>query len=164
MFLMIPGWALCSVTNTLVSNVLGEGKPSMVMPITFKIMKFSVLLLLGIIILAALVPRFVLGIFTADTGLVQAAIPTYYIILIALFFFSLMSVLFNAVLGTANTMITLIIEIITLTFYVFYTWLIAIRLRQPVEIAWTAEWVYAFFLGILSYAYLKWGKWQLKSI
>lgn len=164
MFLMIPGWALCSVTNTLVSNVLGEGKPSLVMPITIKIMKFSVLMLLGIIIPAAMVPKFILGVFTADAGLVQAAIPTYYIILTALFFFSLMSVMFNAVLGTANTRITLIIEIITLIFYVFYTWFIAIRLHQPVEIAWTAEWIYAFFLGILSYAYLKWGKWQLKSV
>jgi putative MATE family efflux protein len=164
MFLMIPGWALCSVTNTLVSNVLGEEKPSLVLPITFRILKFSMIILASIILLAALVPKAVLGVFTNDVGLVQAAIPTYYIILTALFLFSLMSILFNAVLGTANTRITLLIEIITLSFYVFYTWLIAIRLRQPVEIAWTAEWVYAFSLGILSYSYLKWGKWQTKSI
>jgi len=72
--------------------------------------------------------------------------------------------LFNAVLGTANTRITLLIEIVTLSFYVAYTWLIAIKLHQPVEVAWTAEWIYAFFLGILSYLYLKKGKWQVKVV
>jgi Na+-driven multidrug efflux pump len=164
MFLMIPGWALCTVTNTLVSNALGEGKPGLVIPITFRIMKFSVIVLLAIIAVAALIPKFVLGVFTNDASLVQAAIPTYYIILTALFFFSLMSVLFNAVLGTANTRITLLIEIVTLSFYVAYTWLIAIKLHQPVEVAWTAEWIYAFFLGILSYLYLKKGKWQVKVV
>lgn len=164
MFLMIPGWALCSVTNTLVSNVLGEGKPSLVLPVTYKIMKFSMLVLLGIILLAATVPKAILGLFTNDAGLVQAAIPTYYVILTALFFFSLMSVLFNAVLGTANTRITLAIEIVTLLFYVIYTWFIAIRLHQPVEVAWTAEWIYAFFLGLFSFIYLRKGKWQAKTV
>lgn len=164
MFLMIPGWALCSVTNTLVSNVLGEGKPGLVLPITYRIMKFSMMLLLGIILMAAMVPKTVLGIFTGDAGLVAAAVPTYYVILTALFFFSLMSIFFNAVLGTANTRITLLIEIVTLFFYVIYTWFIAIRLRQPVEVAWTSEWIYAFVLGTLSFIYLKKGKWQLKRI
>ncbi len=164
MFLMIPGWALCSVTNTLVSNALGEGKPSLVLPITFRIMKFSMAMLLSIIVIAALVPKFILGVFTNDAALVQAAIPTFYVILTALFFFSLMSVLFNAVLGTANTKVTLLIEVITLAFYVLYTWFIAIKLHQPVEIAWTAEWIYAFILGLLSFIYLKKGKWQYKNI
>jgi len=127
-------------------------------------MKFSMAMLLSIIVIAALVPKFILGVFTNDAALVQAAIPTFYVILTALFFFSLMSVLFNAVLGTANTKVTLLIEVITLAFYVLYTWFIAIKLHQPVEIAWTAEWIYAFILGLLSFIYLKKGKWQYKNI
>ncbi|NVO19501.1 MAG: MATE family efflux transporter [Bacteroidetes bacterium] len=164
MFLMIPGWALCSVTNTLVSNVLGEGKPEQVLPITFKIMKFSVALLLVVVVIAAFIPVQVLGVFTNDQSLIQAAIPTYYIILSALFLFSLMSVLFNAVLGTANTRITLIIEVVTLSFYVMYCWFIAIILKKPVQIVWTSEWVYAFFLGTFSYFYLKKGKWRDRKV
>ena len=164
MFLMIPGWALCSVTNTLVSNALGEGKPDLVLPVTFKIMKFSVLSLLAVIIIAAFFPYQVLGLFTSNRELIEAAIPTYYVILSALFFFSNMSILFNAVLGTANTRITLIIEIITLALYLAYTWLIAIKLHQPIGVVWTSEWVYAFFLGMLSLLYLKKGKWRDKKV
>ena len=164
MFLMIPGWALCSVTNTLVSNALGEGKPELVLPVTFKIMKFSVLSLLVVIIVAAFFPYQVLGLFSSNRELIEAAIPTYYIILSALFLFSNMSILFNAVLGTANTRITLLIEIITLVLYLGYTWLIAIQLHQPIGVVWTSEWVYAFFLGVLSLLYLKKGKWRDKKV
>jgi Na+-driven multidrug efflux pump len=164
MFLMIPGWALCSVTNTLVSNALGEGKPELVLPVTFKIMKFSVLSLLVVIIVAAFFPYQVLGLFSSNRELIEAAIPTYYIILSALFLFSNMSILFNAVLGTANTRITLLIEIITLVLYLGYTWLIAIQLHQPIGVVWTSEWVYAFFLGALSLLYLKKGKWRDKKV
>jgi putative MATE family efflux protein len=164
MFLMIPGWALCSVTNTLVSNVLGEGKPEQVLPFTFKIMRYSVLILFSVVLLASFFPHQVLGIYTNDQSLIEASIPTYYIILSALFMFSIMSILFNAVLGTANTQITLIIEVVTLSLYVFYTWLIAIVLKRPIEIVWTSEWVYSISLGILSYLYLKYGKWREKKI
>ena len=53
-FMMIPGWALGSVTSTLVSNAMGEGKPEKVMPVIFKIVKFSVLSLAAIILIALL--------------------------------------------------------------------------------------------------------------
>lgn len=160
MFLMIPAWALGSVTNTLVSNALGEKKPEKVLPLTFKIIRLSAVILLCVILPAAVFPHTVLGLFSNDTGLIAAAIPTYYTILVALFFFSLIFILFNAVLGTGNTKITLLIEVITLTFYMSYTWLIAIHFKQPLHIVWTAELVYAVFMGSLSYLYLKKGNWR----
>ncbi|MBK7213891.1 MAG: MATE family efflux transporter [Bacteroidales bacterium] len=164
MFLMIPGWALASVTNSMVSNVIGEGKKEQVLPVTIRIIGFSSLLLIGVVSLAALFPHSIIGIFTNDQSLILATIPTFYIILGALLMFSLSSILFNAVLGTGNTRITLIIEIITLVIYVVYTWFIAISLKKPVELVWTSEWIYALFLGILSFLYLKKGKWREKVI
>lgn len=160
MFLMIPAWALGSVASTLVSNALGEKKPENVLPITFKIIRLSALILLSVILPAAVFPGAVLGLFTNDASMISAAIPTYYTILVALFFFSLIFILFNAVLGTGNTKMTLVIEIITLTFYMLYTWFIAIHLQQPLHIVWTAELVYAVFMGGLSYWYLKKGNWR----
>jgi len=128
------------------------------------IMKYSIVLLLTVIAVAAFFPYQVIGIYTNNTNLIEASISTYYVILSALFMFSIMSILFNAVLGTANTRITLIIEVVTLSFYVFYTWLIAIVLKQPIHIVWTSEWVYALFLGTLSYWYLKKGNWIARKV
>lgn len=164
MFLMIPGWAFCSVTNTLVSNAIGEGNHQMVLPITYKVMKFSAVLLLSVVVIAAFFPHQILGIYTNDLSLIDASVHTFYVILSALFLFSLMSVLFNAVLGTANTKVTLIIEVVTLVFYVGYTWSMANIFKAPVEIVWTSEWVYASLLGIFSYFYLKRGNWRQRVI
>ena len=117
LMLMIPGWALCSVTSTLVSNALGQGKPNHVIPIIKKIMKFSAVAMAVTVLLAALIPRLAISIYTNDLSLIEASVPSYYIILAATFVFMTMSILFNGVLGTANTKFALGIEVITLIFY-----------------------------------------------
>ena len=164
LMLMIPGWALCSVTSTLVSNALGEGKTEKVIPIIRKIMNFSIVSMTITVAIAALVPRFAISIFTNDATLIEATVPSYYIILVALFMFAMMSILFNGLLGTANTKISLGIEVITLFFYLLFTWLIAVKLQMKIEFVWTAEFVYSSLIGIFSYWYLKKGNWRSKVI
>jgi len=164
LMLMIPGWALCSVTSTLVSNSLGEGKPNFVIPIIKKILKFSVAAMTVTVFLAALIPRQAISIYTNDVSLIAATVPSYYIILAATFIFMAMSILFNGVLGTANTKFALGIEVITLTFYLASAWLFAVRLHLRIEYVWTAEFVYSSSIGILSYWYLKKGNWRSKVV
>ena len=164
LMLMIPGWALCSVTSTLVSNALGEGQTEKVIPIIRKIMNFSIVSMTITVAIAALVPRFSISIFTNDSSLIEATIPSYYIILVALFLFAVMSILFNGLLGTANTKIALGIEAITLFFYLLFTWLIAVKLQMKIEYVWTAEFVYSSLIGILSYWYLRKGNWRSKVV
>lgn len=164
LLLMIPGWALCSVTNTLVSNALGEQKPDHVIPVIKKIMKFSIAAMAILISLAALFPRLAISIYTNDHSLIEATVPSYYIILAALFLFAVVSILFNGVLGTANTRIALGIEAITLFAYLLFTWLIAVKLQMKIEYVWTAEYVYSVLIGLLSWWYLKRGNWRDKVV
>jgi putative MATE family efflux protein len=164
LMLMIPGWALCSVTNTLVSNALGEGKPDRVIPIIRKILKFSLVAMAITVSVAALLPREAIAIYTNDASLIEATVPSYYIILAATFLFMAMSILFNGVLGTANTKFALGIEVITLVFYLTSAWLFAVKLHLQIEYVWTAEFVYSSSIGILSYWYLKKGNWRSKVV
>jgi len=164
LMLMIPGWALCSVTNTLVSNALGEGKPDQVIPIIRKILKFSLVAMAITVSVAALLPREAIAIYTSDASLIEATVPSYYIILAATFLFMAMSILFNGVLGTANTKFALGIEVITLVFYLTSAWLFAVKLHLQIEYVWTAEFVYSSSIGILSYWYLKKGNWRSKVV
>jgi Na+-driven multidrug efflux pump len=161
---MIPGWALCSVTSTLVSNAMGEGKSENVLPVIFRIMKFSFLSILGIVLIAAFIPKTVISVYTNSLSLQEATVPSYYIILGALIIFSIMSVLFNGVLGTANTKISLAIEAITLAAYLGFTWLVAVHLRWTIEWVWIAEYVYFGLIGLLSFWYLMRGNWRAKTI
>jgi len=164
LLLMIPGWALCSVTSTLVSNALGEGKPHQVLPIIKKIMKFSLIAMAITVSLAALFPRQAISVYTYDLSLIEATVPSYHIILAATFLFMVMSILFNGVLGTANTKIALGIEVITLIAYLSFAWLFAVKLQLKIEYVWTAEFVYSSLIGTLSYWYLKKGNWRSKVV
>jgi Na+-driven multidrug efflux pump len=164
LLLMIPGWALCSVTNTLVSNALGEGKPDSVIPIVKKMVKFCIASMAIVLLLAALIPRYAISIYTNDVSLIEATIPSYYIIIVALFLFAMVSILFNGLLGTANTNVSFLIEAITLSAYLTFAWFMAVRLHVKIEMVWTSEFVYSLILGTLSYWYLKKGNWRGKVI
>ena len=127
-------------------------------------MKFSIASMAVTVSVAALFPRQAISIYTNNLSLIEATIPSFYIILVALFLFALMSILFNGVLGTANTKYALGIESITLIAYLFFAWLVAIKLQMSIEFVWSAEFVYSTSIGILSYWYLKKGNWRSKLI
>ena len=163
-FLMIPGWALGSVTSTLVSKTLGEGKPESVMPIIFKIVRFSFLSMIAVIAVVIFFPGIIISIYTNNISLSEATIPSYYIIMGALVIFSVMSMFFSGVLGTANTKTSFVIEAVTLSAYLGYTWLIAVHLKGHIEWVWVAEYVYFSLIGLFSLLYLKKGNWREKKI
>ena len=164
LLLMIPGWALCSVTSTLVSNALGEGNPDHVIPIVKKMVKFCIASMAVVLALAATIPRQAISIYTNNASLIESTVPSYYIIIVALFLFAIVSILFNGVLGTANTNISFAIEVITLSAYLTFAWFMAVQLHVKIELVWTSEFVYSLILGTLSYWYLKKGRWRGKVI
>jgi len=164
MLLMIPAWAMSSATSSIVSNAIGAGFSKNVIPIVNKVLLFSMGIMLAIAVLAAFVPHFMISIYTSDIMLQKASVASYYIILGAVFLFSATIVLFNGVLGTGNTRSGLAIEVITLSMYLVFAWLLAVKLRQPIEVVWLCEYMYAFVLGSLSWIYLKRGKWEGRVI
>ena len=164
LMLMIPGWALCSVVSTLVSRSLGEVKPGLVIPIIKKVAGFSIVAMLITVGVALISPRGVISLFTNSGSLAEATLPSYYIILAALFILGIMSILFNGVLGTANTKFALGIEMVTIIVYLAVAWLIAVKLQMNIEYVWTCEFIYSILTGVLSFWYLKKGKWQGKVI
>ncbi len=164
MLLMIPAWALSSATSSIVSNAIGAGFANQVMPIIRKILIFTVGSMLVIAVLASFFPRFMISIYTNDPVLINASVASYYIILGAVMFFSVMIVMFNGVLGTGNTRSGLALEMITLSLYLVFAWLLAVQLRQPIEVVWLCEYIYSIALGSLSWIYLKRGTWEGRVI
>lgn len=162
--LMAPVWAYSSATNTLVSNALGRGHPNDVIPITRKVITLSVASILPVIAFTLFFPHLILAIFTSDINLAGATLPSLYTITGALFLFSFMNIMFSAVVGTANTHIAMFIELFTLMVYLIATWLIGVVFRQQIAIVWTCEYIYFGVLGILSFLYLRYGKWHLRVV
>lgn len=160
----IPSAALGAVANTLVSNTIGANRSDEVLPLVKCIAGMSFGVMLVVIILALVFPELIARIYTDDQSLINDTITPLYVLVLSLPFFSVSTVFFSAVSGTGNTKRALTFEVFTLTFYLFYIWLIISHLKLSVAWAWTSELLYWMFLAILSYLYLKRGKWKNKQI
>ena len=162
--LMIPGSALSTTVNTLISNLIGAGRQAEVLPFINKMIGVVLLLVMPLMTITFFFPEIFARIYTADVGLIQASIPVMKVVSIAMLFCAVGNIIFFSVSGTGNTRTALVIEIVTLFFYLGYLYLTAIILTQPVEVVWMSEFVYWSILGIVGYTYLKKGNWQKKVI
>jgi putative MATE family efflux protein len=164
MFLVIPIMGLSTATNTIVSNAIGAGFSQDVLKIINKIVKISLLSVLPIIAFMVAFPRLLVSIYTNSPDLIAETIPSVYTISIAIVIFAVAFVVFSGVSGTANTKTALGIELITLVIYLSYVYWVAIVKQWPVEIAWTSEYIYMFFLSLFSYWYIIGDRWKSKVI
>jgi Na+-driven multidrug efflux pump len=161
---LIPVFAFGSVTNSLVSNLIGEGKGNFVIPVIKKVVLMNFVLIGGVVLVSAFIPRFIISVYTSDPALISQTVPSFYVVLSALLMFSFASILFNGVSGTANTATALWIELVTILVYLIVAWFLAVYLKLNVEWVWTSEYIYFLVMSILSYLYLKSGRWRKKVI
>lgn len=164
MVLMIPVMALSTATNTLVSNAIGAGFKNDVIKIINKTVLWGLIIALPIMATMVLMPELMVRIYTNSDELIQQTIPSIYTISGAVILFAVGFIAFSGVSGTANTKTALVIEIFTLFIYMSYVYWVTQIKQYPVHIAWTSEYVYMVFLGLLSYSYLLSGNWKKKEI
>ena len=164
MVLMIPLFGFSSATNTLVSNLIGQGQSSNVLPLVKKVVIMSVVSTFIMLLFNLFFPTKIIGFYTSDTTLIYETIKSLNVISGTMFSFAIAFILFNGVTGTGNTKTALLIEFITITIYLIITYYVAMVLHSSLPIVWCAEFIYFGLLGILSFAYLKWGNWGKISI
>jgi MATE family multidrug resistance protein len=82
------------------------------------------------------------------------------VIVLASLVMSVSTVVFNAVVGTGRTLVNLTIEVGCVLLYVLYCTVVIERMRAPLHIAWVSEFVYWTSLIIVSFWYLKSGRWM----
>lgn len=154
-------FAFADTTSSLVSNLLGSGKGKVeVWETCKKTIRLTYLIGIPFLLLAALFPSALLQIYTNNEGLIQAALPTTYIMLLGYFLSAPGLVLFNAVSGTGNTNKSMCIMAITISTYIVYVVIMVMYLKVDVAIAWTSEYIYGGMLLLLSYLYLKTRNWE----
>lgn len=155
-------FAFADTASSMVSNLLGSGREKSEIWLACKrAIRLTYLIGIPFLILSALFPTALLQIYTNSSELVEAALPTTYIMLLGYFLSAPGLVLFNAVAGTGHTNRSMKIMLITIAVYVVYVVIMVMYLRVDVAIAWTSEYVYGGMLLLLSYLYLKkcdWGR------
>ena len=157
-------WAFAATSSTMVSNIIGQGKKEEIHRLLKKIATLSTGLAIVIAALINLFPDALLSIFGQDEIFIDAAIPVVRIVTLAMVMMSFSVIWLNAVTGTGNSRVTFFIELITITLYCIYVYLILEKYNLSITWGWISEWLYWISIFGLSYWYIRSGKWKGKVI
>lgn len=160
----IFSWAFASTTNTMVSNIIGQGRQEEVIALIKRIAGISFSISSVIFIILNLFPGWFLSFYGQGDDFIQEAIPVVRVVSLALLFMSFATVWLNAVTGTGNTVVNLTIEMITIIIYSVYCYIVLEYLDLPITWGWGSEWVYWISMFSMAYIYLRSGKWKNKKI
>ena len=162
--LMVPIWGFATASNTLVSFLIGEGRSEEVMKLIYRIVALCFFAVVVIVSFGAAFPRLVLEIYTNKPELIAMGIPVLRVVSIGALLLSVGFIFFSGVSGTGKTNVSLVIELVVLSLYLIYTYTIIKVWHVDVSMAWTAEWLYGFLMSLLSFIYLKSGRWKAHRI
>ncbi len=157
-------WAFASTTNSMVSNVIGQGLQNRVKELIYKILKLNLLFALGVCVLLNVLSVPFLSIFQQGDVFIQQAIPVLRTISAAMILMSISVIWFNAVIGTGNTRITLYIELAAIILYCIYVYIILEKLNLSIIYGWMSEWLYWTVLLVPSIIYIHSNQWKDKKV
>jgi MATE family multidrug resistance protein len=160
----IFSWAFASTTNSMVSNIIGQGKQHEVLPLIRRIVKISFSISLVIFIFLVIWPQWFISFYGQGEDFIQDAIPVVHVVSIALLMMSFSTVWLNAVTGTGNTKVNLLIESITIVIYSLYVYLVLEYWNLPITWGWGSEWVYWMSMFSMAFYYMKSGRWKNRII
>lgn len=157
-------WAFASTTNTMVSNIIGQGKQEEVMPLIKRVVTMSLGISLFIFVILNLIPEFFLAFYSQGEEFITEAVPIVRIVSVALLMMSVGTIWLNAVTGTGNTRINLMIELVTIVIYCVYVFLVLEYWNLSIAWGWGSEWVYWISMFSMAFFYMRSGKWKGKKI
>lgn len=157
-------WAFASTTNAMVSNIIGQGRKDDVLNLIRRIVKLSLTATACMFILFNVFAAELLSFFQLSPAFVDAAIPPLRIVTVGMVFMSFSVVWLNAVTGTGNTKVNLLIEAVTITLYIIYVYLVLEVWHLSLVWAWASEVLYWIAIFTMAYFYIMSGKWRGKVI
>ena len=162
MILIIPIWGFATAANTMVSNIIGQGKQRRLNILIFKIISITLIIYVGLDLIAFFAAKPIL-MAVAGEGNPSLVNDSKYLMRIVLLFYFVITptvILFHSLSGTGDIMAVLVIEIIAVVLYLVYTYFFTLFNFVSLEVAWCGELVYWGVIGILSYFRLNSGRWK----
>jgi len=152
-------WAFASTSNTMVSNLIGQGLENQVVKAVNKIAWFSIGTTVVILIILNLYPGHFLGLFGQNELFVKAAIPVLRVVSLGMIIMSIASIWLNAVTGTGKTKMNLVIEAAAIIVYLVYTFILVKQLNLSLAVVWSNEMIYWLLIFLVSFWFITKGNW-----
>lgn len=154
-------WSLAATTNSMVSNVIGQGKRDEVISLVWKISKLGLGLAVVVCLILNLFPSMYLSLFRPnESAFVIEGTPVLRLIGFVTLFLSVGTIWLNAVTGTGNSRVTFLVEIGALIFYCIYVFVVLEVKHSSILWGWLSEVLYWTILFSLSYFYMISKRWK----
>ena len=153
-------WAFASTSNVMVSNLMGQKREDKIIEAITKITYLSFGFCFFMVSMLNIFPDVFFRLFGQDEKFVSEGIPVIRIVSLGILFMSIANIWLNGVTGTGKTKINLIIEIVAITFYLFYTWYFMKWHYISLAVAWSNEFIYWTSIFIMAVVYLRSGRWK----
>ena len=163
-FMGVFVWSFASATNTMVSNLIGQGRPDEVLGLVRRVagMSTSLAAVLSVPLLTA--PSLFLGLMDPDPSFVREGVPVMRVVALAMILMSFSAVWLNAVVGTGNTRINLQVEAVNVVVYSVFVYVVLDVMRLPVYVGWMSEWLYWTGMFYIPWRYMLSGRWRGREI
>lgn len=155
-------WAFASTTSSMVSNLMGQQREDKIIPLVKRIMCWSIGMCALMCGLLNIFPALFFRLFGQSEIFVAEGIPVIRMVSLGLLFMSIANIWLNAVTGTGKTRINLLIEIVAIVLYLLYTWYFMKVNYVSLAMAWSNEFIYWTSIFIMSFVYIKSGRWKTK--
>ena len=160
MVLMTPVFGFSFAANSMVSNIIGQGRESEVMLLIKKIWTLSLITTVIIVAFSWIFEIEILKLLASESEIVYASVASFEVIFVALLLFSIAMIYFHSVSGTGATKEGMMFEVGCIILYVGYTYFFAIVMKSSVEMVWGAEILYWICIGVSSYFYMRSNHWR----
>ena len=160
----VPIWGFAGTTKTYISQYIGSGQFD-ALPI---IQRRIQLLTFGFLLItfhgALLYPEALIRMINPAEIYVQKSAGILRLVSCSILLYGLISVYFQTIHGSGNTLISMLIEVISVVCYSIFSYLFIKVFNWDIYWIWTVEYIYFSILGGLSLFYLTFYNWKKKVL
>ncbi|HNL39251.1 MAG TPA: MATE family efflux transporter, partial [Saprospiraceae bacterium] len=152
--------------NTLVSNLIGQGRRHDVLAAAWKTGKLCLLTTMMVAIPVLFYPEQLLYplLGKSDMSLISETRPVFYLLLGLLTMSTFGTILVNALSGTGATLFSLRLQAICIAIYLAYIYYVTNFTQADLVWVWAAEVLYWMLMIVLSFAYLRTERWHALEV
>ena len=155
-------WAFASTSNAMVSNLMGQKREMDIIPAIKRIMMWSIGFCAVPVLILNIFPEVFFSLFGQDESFIKEGISVIRMVSLGMILMSIANIWLNGVTGTGKTKINLKIELVAISLYLGYTIYFMKINYISLAMAWSNEFIYWTAIFIMSFLYLRSGKWKPK--
>ena len=160
----VPIWGFASTTKTYISQYIGAGRQADLPVIQKRIQRLTLLFLLLFFHGALFYPEALISLINPHQEFLAESSAILRLIIGSILIFGFVSVYFQTIHGSGNTVASMTIEIVSVGIYMLFVFLFIKIFKFEIYYVWTVEYIYFGVMGVLSMVYLRFFTWNQKII